>query len=134
MKLANGNYQRPTARFSWWYRKSTYLSYMMREVSSLFIGVFSLIMVWGLYRLSQGEVAYIAFTNSLWINLKWFSLLSFIFAVYHSFTWFLVTPKAMPLKIAGKRIHGSIIIAAHLLLWIFCSIFIWWLVVSGGGA
>ena len=134
MKLANGNFLRPTTRFSWWYRKSTYLSYMMREVSSLFIGAFSLAMVWGLYRFSQGEEAYTLWINELWNNYLLFSVLMFIFAVYHSFTWFLVTPKAMPLKIAGKRIHGSIIIAAHLILWIFCSIIVWWLVVSGGGA
>ncbi len=134
MKLANGNYIRPTARFSWWLGTQTYLSYMMREVSSLFIGGFSVIMVWGLYRLSQGEVAYTAWTESLWNNTVLFSVIAFLFAVYHSFTWFLVTPKAMPLKIAGKRLSSYVIIAAHLLLWLFSSIFVWFVVINGGAA
>lgn len=134
MKSTNGNFIRPIPRFSWWLRKKTYLSYMMREVSSLFIGAFSLMMVWGIYRFSQGEAAYTAWSNSLWSYSFLLSIIMFIFAVYHSFTWFLVTPKAMPLKIAGKRIPGVIIIAAHLLLWLFCSIFVWFISVNGGGA
>ena len=134
MKLANGNYIRPIARFSWWMRKKTYLSYMMRELSSLFIGAFSLMMVWGLYQLSKGEAAYSAWSNGLWNNMQLLSIIIFIFAVYHSFTWFMVTPKAMPLKMAGKRLPGAIIVAAHLLLWLFCSVFVWFIVVNGGGA
>ncbi|RLA03248.1 MAG: fumarate reductase subunit C [Gammaproteobacteria bacterium] len=132
MKLANGNYVRPTARFSWWLSKKNYFSYMMRELSSLFIGIFSLIMVWGLYQFSQGEAAYNAWSNNLWSNLTVLSVLSFCFAVYHSFTWFVVTPKAMPLKFAGKRIPGSIIIAAHMLLWMGATIFVWVAFVYGG--
>ncbi len=134
MKLAYGNYVRPTARFSWWLGKQTYLSYMMREVSSLFIGGFSIMMVWGLYRFSQGEAAYTAWIHSLWNNTTLFSVIALIFAVYHSFTWFMVTPKAMPLKIAGKRLPDSVIIAAHLLLWLFSSVFVWLVVVNGGVA
>ncbi len=134
MKSANGNYIRPTPRFSWWLRKNTYLSYMMREVSSLFIGTFTLMMVWGLYQFSQGEIAYTAWSNGLWNDLFILSLVIFAFSVYHSFTWFLVTPKAMPIKMSGKRVSGSIIIGAHLLLWFLCSLFVWLIFVYGGGS
>ena len=133
MKSVNGNFIRPTARYTWWLKKSTYLRYMMRELSSLFIGAFSVMMVWGLYQLSQGEAVYTAWLNGLWSNWLPLSVLMFVFAVYHSFTWFLVTPKAMPLKISGRRIPGSVIIVAHLMLWLFCSILIWMLFVDGGG-
>lgn len=132
MKTAKGTYIRPPARFSWWLRKSTYISYMMRELSSLFIGIFSLLMVCGLYQFSQGKEAFTSWTSALWGNYLWLSALMFIFAVYHSYTWFIVTPKAMPLKFSGKRVAGSIIIGAHMLLWLFCSVFVWFIVVNGG--
>jgi len=132
MKSANGSYIRPTARFSWWFHKKTYFRYMMRELSSLFIGIFSLQIVWGLYQHSSGEVAFQAWSSNLWNNWLLLSLVIFAFSIYHSVTWFKVTPKAMPLKLSGKRIPGVIIIAAHLLLWLFCSLLVWFLVVNGG--
>ena len=132
MKLANGNYIRPPARYSWWLRQGRYIRYMMRELSSLFIGIFSVIMICGLYQLSQGETEFTAFTNSLWNNLWWLSVITFLFATYHSYTWFIVTPKAMPLKFSGKRIAPWIIIGAHMLLWLLCSIFVWFIFISGG--
>jgi len=134
MKMANGNYNRPVARFNWWLQKTNYFQYIMRELSSLFIGGFSMFMVWGLYQLSVGEAEYNQWITGLWQNLSVLSVITLLFAIYHSFTWFLVTPKAMPLKLAGKRIADNIIIAAHLLLWFFCSIITWVLFVYGGGS
>lgn len=134
MKLANGNYIRPTARFSWWLRQQRYVSYMMREVSSLFIGLFSLLMVCGLFQLSRGEEAFTSWTDVLWNSMPILSAVMLVFATYHSYTWFKVTPKAMPLKMSGKRILGSIIIGAHLLAWALASAFVWIVFVYGGAA
>ncbi len=134
MKLANGNYIRPTARFSWWLRHQRYWRYMMRELSSLFIGIFSIMMVWGLYRLSQGEAEFTQWLHGLWNNLAGLSWLMLLFAIYHSYTWFIVTPKALPLKISGKRVADIFIVAAHLLLWLICSVVVWIAFVYGGGA
>jgi len=134
MKLENGNYQRPIARYSWWLGQSNYFRYMMRELSSLFIGIFSIMMVWGLYRLSQGESAFNAWTNELTGNSILFSLIMFVFAIYHSFSWFAVTPKAMPIKMNGKRVAGEKIVGAHLTLWLVASIVVWFSFVLGGGA
>ena len=130
MKLANGNYIQSTERFSWWLRQKRYLRYMMRELSSLFIGGFTLLMISGVYRLSESEAAYTQWLNGLWNNLTILSVIIFIFSVYHSYTWFIVTPKAMPLKFAGKRVASWIIIGAHLLLWFVCSLVIWLLFIN----
>lgn len=132
MKLANGNYVRSPARYSWWLRRGRYLRYMMRELSSLFIGIFSVTMVWGLFRLSQGEAAFMAWTNMLWNYSVGFFMVTFMFALYHSYSWFIVTPKAMPMTIAGKKVAAGIIVAAHLLLWLICSILVWLAFAKGG--
>ena len=134
MKLDNGQYIRPHARFSWWTSQGRYFRYMMRELSSLFIGVFSLVMVWGLYQFSQGEAAFTAWTGNLWNNGLIVSLIALVFAIYHSYTWFVVTPKAMPLKMSGKRISAGAIIGAHMVLWLFASVFVWAIFVYGGAA
>lgn len=132
MKLSNGNYLRSPGRYSWWLRRGDYFRYMIRELSSLFVGIFSIILIWGLFRLSQGEPAFQAWTASLWQNLWWLSVITFGFAFYHSYTWFMLTPKAMPLRIGAKRVAPSAIIAAHMLLWLVCSIAVWLIYIYGG--
>jgi len=134
MKLANGNYIRPPARYSWWLRQGRYWRYMLRELSSLFIGVFTLMLVWGLYRLSHGEAAFLSWSANLWEQMVPLSVLVFAFAFYHSVSWFSVTPKAMPLKIGGKRLPPASIVSAHLLLWLLVTVIVWIVFVYGGGA
>ena len=132
MKNDNGTFIRPHPRYSWWLKKSNYFQYMMRELSSLFIALFTLILIAGVWQMSFGEEAFTQWLNNLWDRLLWLSLLCFVFATYHSVSWFWVTPKAMPISIMGKPLSGSVIIAAHLLAWILVSA-ISWLVVAGGG-
>ena len=131
MKQSNGNYIRSTAKFSWYLKKPKYIPYMLRELSSLFVGVFCCFLVWGLYQLSQGEVVFNQWLNVLWNKLFWLNIVIFLFVFYHSYSWFMVTPKAMPIKFKGKRIPGWVIIAAHMIMWIVCSIVIFALFIYG---
>lgn len=131
MKLANGNYQRPLNRYSWWLRQSNYFQYMLREVSSLFIALTTLALIWGIYEFRQGPDAYQFWLTNLWDNLLPLSILCFIFATYHSVTWFWVTPKAMPLMIGGKYLGGHIIIGAHIVAWLGVSAGFWFIVTGG---
>ncbi len=133
MKLSNGNFIRPAARYSWWFRQGRYIRYMLRELSSLFIGTFTLTLVWGLYRLGQGKAEFQAWTMAVWSNSAVvFSLLVLAFSAYHSFTWFMLTPKAMPLKLAGKRLSAWIIITAHFGVCLLASVIVWGAFIYGG--
>ena len=113
MKAENGTFIRHHPRYSWWLRRSNYFQYMIRELSSLFIALFTLILIAGIWHLSVGEQAYHQWSSDLWDGLVWLSVVCFAFATYHSVSWFWVTPKAMPISILGKPLSGSIIIAAH---------------------
>lgn len=107
-------YVREVPRASWWLKQPRYVRYMIREMSAALIGAYILIVIVGVARLSQGQAAYEAFLGAVWSQLGvTFSIIALIFALYHSYTWFQVTPKAMPLRLAGKRVPGSVIVAAH---------------------
>ena len=54
-------YVREVSRSWWWLNRRNYISYMMREVTCVFIGAYSTVLVFGLMRLSQGQVAYEGF-------------------------------------------------------------------------
>ena len=110
-------------RRTWWLRQPRYVVYMIRELTSLFIGLYSAWLVIGLVRLAQGRTAWEAFlaaTSSPPAVL--FQLVCLAFAAYHSITWFTVTPKAMPLTLQGKPVSGNIIVAGHYAAWALVSL------------
>lgn len=119
-------YIREPSRTGWWLRQPRYIRYMMREISSLFIGLYVLVLIAGLYQLSRGQAAYEAFlaTAKGPAGLV-LAVLAIIFASYHTISWFQVTPKAMPLMFGGKRVPGVIIIAAHWLGFVLVSAVLW---------
>jgi fumarate reductase subunit C len=104
---------------------------MMREMSAAVIGIYVLVLIAGLLQLSRGEAAYKAFLAAIEgpAGLT-FAVIAMIFAIYHSYTWFQVTPKAMPLMFGGKRLPGAIIVAAHWAGFVVVSAALWLLVGS----
>ena len=117
------------SKTGWWLEQPRYISYMAREMSALFIGIYALILIVGLFRLSQGEAAYAAFLATVEGPAGLiFAVVAFVFAVYHTYTWFQVTPKAMPLTFGGKRVPGAVIVAAHWFGFLVVSAALWLLV------
>ncbi len=124
-------YVRDLSKTGWWLRQPRYIRYMMREITALFIGIYVLVLIVGLFQLSRGEAAYEAFLGSAAgpAGLV-FAVIAMVFAIYHSYTWFQVTPQAMPLMFRGKRVPGAFIIAAHWLGFLVVSAALWLLVGS----
>lgn len=116
---------------SWWLRHPRYIRYMLREMSALFLGIYVLVLIAGLYCLSQGKPVYEQFLTAVEgpAGLT-FAVVTMFFAIYHSYTWFKVTPKAMPLMLRGQRLPGAVIIAAHWLIFALLSAAVWLLVSS----
>ena len=111
-------YVRPVSKTTWWTRSFRYQEYMAREVTCIFIGAYSVLLMWGLMRLSQGREAWETFAAGLQSPIGIiFHLLCLAFAFYNTVTWFQVTPKAMPLVVGGQRVPGGTIIAAHWVGW-----------------
>ena len=106
----------------WWLAQGRYVSYMVRELTCIFIGAYTAVVVFGLWRLSQGREAYDAFVAALqspfWVT---FHVLAIFFALFHMVTWFGVAPKAMPLRIGEKKVSDAAIVVAHYAVWIVVS-------------
>jgi fumarate reductase subunit C len=102
----------------WIFRHPRYLRYMTREFSCLFIGAWTLMLVCALARLSEGPAAWAAFLEGLKNPLiVAFHLVALAFAVYHSITWFNLTPKALPLQLGEEFVPDGAISGAHFAGW-----------------
>lgn len=116
-------YVREVSKTRWYFSHARYLRYMSREVTCIFIGAFALLLVCALGRLSEGPVAWDAFVAALEGPWSAFGLLLVLaFAAYNSFTWFNVTPKAMPVQIGEEFLPGRYIVIAHYVLWIVVTL------------
>ena len=106
----------------WWLTQYRYVRYMAREITCVFIGAYTAVLIVGIVRLFQGRAAYEAFLGALQgpVSLA-FHGLAFVFALYHTASWFNVTPKAMPLRIGERRVPGGAIIGAHYAGWLAVS-------------
>jgi len=103
---------------SWIFRHPRYLRYMTREFSCLFIGAWTLMLVWALKQLSDGPEAWAAFLAWLQSPLSIaFHVVALAFAAYHSYTWFNLTPRALPLQIGGEFVPDAAIAGAHFAAW-----------------
>jgi len=127
--LSGRPYIRPVSTTRWWLSEGRYFRYMMRELSSLFIGAFTILLIFGLYQLSQGQAQFESFTAKLMGPAGTaFIFVTFLFSIYHTYTWFQVTPKAMPIALAGKRLPGFVIVATHWLGFVLVTAALWLLV------
>lgn len=88
----------------WWRRDPFFMRYMAREASAVFLAIYAVILLTGLYRLSQGAAAYQAWLAALAQPLVIvFHGVALLAVAYHAYTWWKVMPKTMPMLHAGGR-------------------------------
>ncbi|MDJ0759640.1 MAG: fumarate reductase subunit C [Woeseiaceae bacterium] len=111
---ARNTYVRP---MSGWYRRNPhFLAYMLRELTAVFLAGYAGVLLAGVIALTRGPDAYAAFREFLSSPLSvGLHVLIFIAALYNAYTWFKVSPKAMPpIVLAGRRIPDRVIVGSQL--------------------
>ena len=122
---------RPRMRHWWWLYHRNYFLFMIRELSAVFVALFVLIYLVGIYRLSQGEEPYRLYLSSLQTPLaKVLSVVILLFCLYHTLSWFHLTPMVMVVRIGQKVIHPMVVLIANYLSWILISLVLFYLLVA----
>ena len=111
----------------WWRRNPYFVRYMIREASSLFLAIYAVILLVGLYRLTQGPAAWdawrAALTSPISLLFHWLALLT---VGYHAYTWWKVAPKTAPdLRLGGKPLPEMIITGGGFLATLGASVLIY---------
>ena len=92
------------------------------------MGYFAVILLFQLRALKRGPEAYADFLGLMKSPL--FGVLNgiaFLFVLYHTITWFHLTPKALVVRLGGKRVPDSLILAMNYLAWIALSAAVVWI-------
>ena len=120
---------RPRVSTWWWTRKRTYFVFVMRELSSIFIAWFVAYLLLLVSAVGRGAAAYQRFLD--WAASPWVIALNVValaFVLLHTVTWFALTPQAMAVRVAGRRVPGFHIIAGQYTGLVVVSAFLLWLV------
>ncbi len=116
----------------WWTERWRSFKFILRELSSLAV-IYSVgLLLWLLWSLGRGAGSYAEF--QAWMKEPWmiaFNAIALLFALYHSITWFNLAPKAMPLRVGGKRLPEWMVAAPNYAVWIALSAVIAWLIIGG---
>jgi fumarate reductase subunit C len=117
----------------WWLARWAYLKFILRELSSVFVAwgvVFTLLQI---YALRQGPETYAEFQRWAGTPLVLIgNIISFGFVLFHAVTWFNLAPRAMAVRIRGKRLPDLAIAGPNYAAWIVASAVVTWIVLGGG--
>src|SRR5262245_7094527 len=92
----------------WWLTRRSYLAFILRELSSAFVAWFIVFLLLLVRAVSQGEGAYRAFlTWAAHPVVVALNVASLLFIVFHAVTWFNLAPKAMVLRLGGRRLPAA---------------------------
>jgi fumarate reductase subunit C len=116
----------------WWLKRGSYLVFILREMSSLFVAWFVVFTLFQIHAVSRGGEEYQEFqawTRNPFIVLL--NVVSLFFVVFHTVTWFALTPKALVVRMGGKRVPGWWLVAGNYVAWVVISALVAWLILKG---
>ncbi len=106
----------------WWLQNRTYATFVLRELTSVFVAFFAAVSLWQLRALEQGPDAYARFlarlSTPLFVALHGIVLL---FVLFHSITWFNLAPKAIVVRLSGKRVPDWVVVSLNYAAWLVLS-------------
>ena len=115
----------------WWLKSRSNLKFILRELSSVFVAWFVIMLMLQIRALSQGPEAYQEFQE--WLQTPMLIALNgitFSFVLFHAITWFNLAPKAMVVRLRGRRVPDLVISGSNYLVWFIASAGVAWLLLG----
>jgi len=117
---------------TWWLRNRAYFLFMVRELTSVPIAVYLILLLLMLHKLAAGREAYEAYLRFLATpGMLAFHLLALAAALFHAITWINITPKVLVVRVGENRVPPALVASVNYAAWIVLSILIAWIVMRG---
>ena len=102
-------YHRPVPN-TWWLKRKPYVLFMIRELTSIFVAGYCIFLLVFVYKLTQGADIYGNFIDVLKSpSSVALHLITLAFVLYHTITWFNLTPKILVLYKGEERISQGLV-------------------------
>lgn len=116
------SYRRPISS-TWWMAKTNYILFMCREATAVFVWLYLVFYLCQLSQLGKDAGTYTTFLASR-SSFPWmlFHLVALVAAIYHSITWFNLTPKVIVVRQGEEKVPDGLIVGPHYAGWIGLSL------------
>jgi fumarate reductase subunit C len=123
-------YRQPVDRY-WWAKRRSYLLFMLREISCVFVAWFVVYLLLLVHAIGAGPDSYVRFVDwSATPLVLALNVVALIFLLLHAVTWFGLAPRAMVVHLRGQRVPTRAILAGHYAAWFVVSAVVAWAVMS----
>lgn len=106
----------------WWLGRPNYIRFIVRELTSLAVAYTVLFLLAAIWALGRGPESWALLVSRLghpeWLALHGVVLL---FLLFHTVTWLGLAPKALVVRLGGRRLPDRAIVAGHYLAWAAAS-------------
>ena len=105
-------YVAPTPRF-WWIRTAPFRRFVVRELTSVFVGLFSVVLLLFLLALSRGEQAYQGFLD--WLDrpgVVALHVITLAAVLYHTVTSIQLASQIQEVRLGGRTVPRQLLMAA----------------------
>jgi fumarate reductase subunit C len=123
-------YYRRRVPLLWWTRRRSYTIFMLRELSSVFVALFVVELLLLVRAVARGPSAYQGFLDTM-ANpaVIVVNVVALAFMLLHAVTFANLTPRAMVVRLRGRKVPGRVILAGVYVGWLAVTAFLAWLVV-----
>jgi fumarate reductase subunit C len=116
----------------WWLERRAYVSFITRELSSIFIAWFVVYLLLFIRAVSRGDADYQQFLAWSRHPVVWgLNVVTLFFVVFHAVTWFNLAPKAMVVHVRRKRLPPWVISVSNYGAWVVATALVAWLLLGG---
>jgi fumarate reductase subunit C len=116
----------------WWVARWAYLKFILREISSVFVAWVVVVTLLQVRALKRGPADYAELqkwlANPFIVTLN---VISAFFILFHAVTWFNLAPKAMVVRMRGKRLPAVAVAAPNYVVWLLLSAAVAWILLRG---
>jgi fumarate reductase subunit C len=124
-------YHRQRVPLLWWVRRRSYATFMLRELSSVFVAVFVVELLLLVRAVGRGPAAYEGFIDALAHPVTIVvNVVALAFLLLHAITFANLTPRAMVVRLRGRRVPSRAVLAGVYVGWLAVTAFLAWLVVG----
>ena len=116
------SYRRPISS-NWWMAKTNYILFMCREATAVFVWLYLVFYLCQLSQLGKDAGTYTTFMANR-ASFPWilFHIVALVAAIYHSITWFNLTPKVIVVRQGEEKVPDGLIVGPHYAGWIGLSL------------
>ena len=114
-------YRRPVSVF-WWLEKRAYIVFVLRELTSVFVALVSVLTLLQVRAILESPEAHAALMARLGSPpVTGLLLVALAALVFHSVSWFNLAPRAMPVRLRGRRVPDVLVSGGNFAAWLCLS-------------